>query len=99
MDKKAKNTIIVSVIALALVLIGVTYAYFSARITGLESASTISLTAGRMGIVYSEGDEAVKDAFMLRILCAFRLRETQRNRARLLSEPSIAIQTKEVIWF
>ena len=59
MDKKAKNTIIVSVIALALVLIGVTYAYFSARITGLESASTISLTAGRMGIVYSEGNEEV----------------------------------------
>ncbi len=59
MDKKAKNTIIVSVIALALVLIGVTYAYFSARITGLESASIIRLTAGRMGIVYSEGDENV----------------------------------------
>ena len=59
MDKKSKNTLIVSIIALALVLIGVTYAYFSARITGLESASTISLTAGRMGIQYSEGDEAV----------------------------------------
>ena len=59
MDKKSKNTMIVSVIALALVLIGVTYAYFSARITGLESASTISLTAGRMGIVYSEDDATV----------------------------------------
>ena len=59
MDKKAKNTMIVSVIALALVLIGVTYAYFSARITGLESASTISLTAGRMGIQYSEDDATV----------------------------------------
>ena len=59
MNKKSKNTMIVSVIALALVLIGVTYAYFSARITGLESASTISLTAGRMGIQYSEGDENV----------------------------------------
>ena len=59
MDKKSKNTLIVSIIALALVLIGVTYAYFSARITGLESASTLSLTAGRMGIVYSEGDENV----------------------------------------
>ena len=59
MDRKAKNTMIISVIALALVLIGVTYAYFSARITGLESASTIRLTAGRMGIQYSEGDENV----------------------------------------
>ena len=57
MDKKSKNTLIVSIIALALVLIGVTYAYFSARITGLENASTISLTAGRMGIVFSEGSE------------------------------------------
>ena len=59
MDKKSKNTLIISIIALALVLVGVTYAYFSARITGLESASTIRLTAGRMGIVYSEGDENV----------------------------------------
>ena len=57
MDKKSKNTLIVSIIALALVLIGVTYAYFSARITGLESASTIQLTAGRMGIVYTEGND------------------------------------------
>ena len=59
MDKKSKNTLIVSIIALALVLVGVTYAYFSARITGLESASMIQLTAGRMGIVYSEGDGEV----------------------------------------
>ena len=59
MEQKNKNVMIVSIIALVLVLIGVTYAYFSARITGLESASTISLTAGRMGIVYSEGDENV----------------------------------------
>ena len=42
MDKKSKNTLIVSIIALALVLIGVTYAYFSARITRLESASLSS---------------------------------------------------------
>ncbi len=59
MDKKAKNTIILSIVALALVLITVTYAYFSARITGIESASTISLTAGTMGIVYTEGNEEV----------------------------------------
>ena len=56
MDKKTKNSIIISITAVALVLAGVTYAYFSARLTGLESASTISLTAGRMGIQYSEGD-------------------------------------------
>ena len=59
MEQKNKNVMIVSIISLALVLIGVTYAYFSARITGLESASTISLTAGRMGIHYAEGDENI----------------------------------------
>ena len=59
MDKKSRNTIIVSIVALAIVLITVTYAYFSARITGIESASTISLTAGTMGIVYTEGNENV----------------------------------------
>lgn len=59
MDKKSKITIITSIVALAIVIITVTYAYFSARITGIESASTISLTAGTMGIVYTEGNEEV----------------------------------------
>ncbi len=59
MKKENKITIIVSIIALAVVLIGVTTAYLSARITGLESASIISLTSGRMQIVYTEGDENV----------------------------------------
>ena len=59
MEQKSKNTIILSLVALTIVLIGVTYGYFSARITGLESASTISLSAGRMSIAYSEGDEDV----------------------------------------
>ena len=59
MDKKSRNTIIVSIVALAIVLITVTYAYFSARITGIESASTISLTAGRMEVVYAEGNDVL----------------------------------------
>ena len=59
MDKKSKITIITSIIALAIVTIIVTYAYFSARITGIESASTISLTAGTMGIHYAEGNENI----------------------------------------
>ena len=59
MEMKSRNTIIISIVALAIVLITVTYAYFSARITGLESASTISLTAGTMGIHYTEGNENV----------------------------------------
>ena len=41
MDKKTRNVLIISIVALVLILAGVTYAYFSARITGLESASTI----------------------------------------------------------
>ena len=59
MDKKSRNTIIISIVALAIVLITVTYAYFSARITGIESASTISLSAGTMTIVYAEGNEEI----------------------------------------
>ena len=59
MDNKNKRVIIISIISLAIVLITASYAYFSARITGLESASTISLTAGKMEIEYSEGDENV----------------------------------------
>ena len=59
MEEKNKRVIIISIIALSLILITVSYAYFSARITGLESASTISMNAGRMEINYAEGDEAV----------------------------------------
>ena len=45
---------ILSVIVLVITVISVSYAYFTANITGIENASTISLTAGRMVISYSE---------------------------------------------
>ena len=59
MERKNKTILIVSILALILVVAGASYAYFSARITGLESASTLSMTAGTLGIAYSEGNEIV----------------------------------------
>ena len=59
MDKKSKIILIISIISFALAITAVTYAYFSAKITGIESASTISLNAGTMGIHYAEGNENV----------------------------------------
>ena len=59
MEKKNKLILIISIIGLILVVAGASYAYFSARITGLESASTLSMTAGTLGIAYSEGNEIV----------------------------------------
>ena len=60
MERKNKRVLILSIIALILVVAGASYAYFSARITGLESASTLRMTAGTLGIHYSEGDERVE---------------------------------------
>ncbi|HAH17609.1 MAG TPA: hypothetical protein DCL29_01110, partial [Eubacterium sp.] len=59
MENKNKKVLIISIIALILVVAGASYAYFSARITGLESASTLSMTAGTLGIHYAEGNEEV----------------------------------------
>ena len=56
MDKKSRIMIIFSVVCLIIAITALTYAYFSARVTGLESASTISLSAGTMGIHYAEGN-------------------------------------------
>ena len=53
---KNKIIIITSVMGLILATIGITYAFFSARITGIESASTLVVNAGRMGITYAEGN-------------------------------------------
>ena len=45
---------ILSVIVLVVTVVSVSYAYFTANITGIENASTISLSAGRMVISYAE---------------------------------------------
>ena len=64
MERKNKRVLIVSLIALILVVAGASYAYFSARITGLESASTLSMTAGTLGIHYAEGNEDVSVSYI-----------------------------------
>ena len=51
--KNNKKTLIKGIILLMLVaVIGTTYAYFAANITGNESTSTIVVTGGTMEIVY-----------------------------------------------
>ena len=64
MENKNKKVLIISLIALILVVAGASYAYFSARITGLESASTLSMTAGTLGIHYAEGDEDISVSYI-----------------------------------
>ena len=52
MDKKNKITILISMIGIIIILLSVSYAYFSANIQGAETASTIVVTGGRLSIVY-----------------------------------------------
>ena len=59
MESKQKGILIVSLIALVLMAIGITYAYFSANITGKETASTIVVTGGILQIDYSENSSAI----------------------------------------
>ncbi len=59
MERKNKTILALSIIGLILVVAGASYAYFSARITGLERASTLSLTGGTLTIEYLEGNEEV----------------------------------------
>ena len=56
-SNKGNKTIIALVVGLLLlvVVVGVSYAYFSANVTGAESASTIKVTAGSMSITYAGG--------------------------------------------
>src|SRR5574344_132766 len=56
MDSKSKKIIIISSIALLLiVIIGVSYAYFVANISGAETTSTIVSNTGNMSITYANG--------------------------------------------
>ena len=59
MESKQKGILIVSLIALVLMAIGITYAYFSANITGKETASTIVVTGGILQIEYSENSNVI----------------------------------------
>ena len=60
--EKTKKSLILS-ISLALVFIitiGLSYAYFSARLIGVERASTLTLDAGKMEIDYSENSNIIE---------------------------------------
>ncbi len=47
-----KNILIILIVSLFLLVLGVTYAYFTAEITGRETTSTIIVNGGEMSIVY-----------------------------------------------
>ena len=47
------NTLLVSVIVL--IILGVSYAYFTANLSGIETATTINVNAGTMDIAFSGG--------------------------------------------
>ena len=59
MKKRDKLVIAFAIFGLFLLLVGVTYAYFTAIITGKEKASSISLTGGIMQIEYSENSNTI----------------------------------------
>lgn len=55
---KIKNRITLSitlVVTVLLITIGLSYAYFSANLTGGEETTTITVTGGTMNIVYNGG--------------------------------------------
>ena len=52
MDRKNKITILISMIGIIIILVSVSYAYFSANIQGAETASTVVVTGGTLSIVY-----------------------------------------------
>ena len=61
---KSKKTLIILIAALVLVLligVGVTYAYFVGQITGNETSTTITATAGSMTLVVAGGNSITAD--------------------------------------
>ena len=56
-NNKSKQIVfaIIGVAILMIAVVGVTFAFFSAQITGIESASTLSLSGATLTINYSEG--------------------------------------------
>lgn len=64
-DKNKQNTLLLTVIAVATLLvavIGATFAYFTAQTSGTESASTVILTAARLEITYEDNTNSVVTA-------------------------------------
>lgn len=58
---KNRKVIVLSSVALLLILIvGVSFAYFSANISDAETTSTITADAGTLSIVYADGTDNIK---------------------------------------
>lgn len=55
-DNKVRATLIIILITLSVVIIGVSYAYFTSVAADGESASTISAKGGKLTIVYEDND-------------------------------------------
>ena len=56
MEEKKSNLILgISMALVFIITVGISYAFFSAKLTGLENASTLTLIGGRMEIDYEEG--------------------------------------------
>ena len=60
MESKQKGILIVSLVALVIIAVGITYAYFTASIEGKETASTVVVTGGIMQIEYSEDSSVIE---------------------------------------
>jgi hypothetical protein len=50
-----KKVLIIVFVSLVIMALGVSYAYFTASISGSESSTTVTVAGGTMGIVYSSG--------------------------------------------
>ena len=62
MSGNRTNTLLLTVIGVATLLvavIGATFAYFTANITGGEDTTTITVGAGKLSIAYEDGDGAL----------------------------------------
>ncbi len=59
MKNNKKSLILAIVLLLVVVIAGVSFAYFSAIITGSESSSTIYMDAGELSITYSDNSNAL----------------------------------------
>ena len=59
--KESKNKLILSIclVLVFLLSIGITYAYFTARILGAESTSTISLKGGKIEIQFKDNTNTI----------------------------------------
>lgn len=56
MKKRNMTKVIMFVVVILLAVVGISYAYFTANITGTESTTTLTVTGGTMTISYAGGD-------------------------------------------